>query len=133
MHWRRWLGLLAVVGVLLHAGAIVRHNAVMLAAASRTTAANTAVASLDADLRLICSAGAHLAEALLPDGKDPTGNPQTCPICAGLASAHALTAVALPALAIPYGDHAVATASTDERISVQRRLRPPSRAPPALT
>ncbi len=132
MHWRRWLGLLAVLGVLLHAGAVVRHNAVVLAAASRATSGVAADRALAADLRLICGAAAHMAEAMLPGGNGPAGDPEKCPICAGLASAHALAAVEQPTLAVPYGDHAITIATDDQRVSIQRRYRPPSRAPPTL-
>lgn len=131
MRWRRWIGLLAIVGVLLHAAALARHNAIMLATAAGNGMSQAAAADLTLDLAVLCHApGIGDPAASLP-AKDGSTGSQTCPICAGTVSAFALAALELPSIAGPQlpADLA-ALPPQDQRRTVQRRIRPPSRGPP---
>jgi hypothetical protein len=136
MRWRRWIGLLAVFGVLLHAAALARHNAIMLAAVagagtSQAVAdAGVAPAALAQDLAILCHAPTGSDPATtLPAGDGSRGS-QTCPICAGTVSAFALVALELPSIAAPQSTTFLAALPQDQRRTVQQRIRPPSRGPP---
>lgn len=94
----RWIiSLLAVLGVLAHAGALVRHNAVMVDAHLQHQA-------LVADLQVICHSGGPGSSepATIPDIPRPSNADNGCPLCSGLASAFALAALDAPCLASPY-------------------------------
>jgi hypothetical protein len=125
---RRWINILAVFGVLLHAGALVRHHAVMLNA-------NTQHQALLADLAAIChgSGGTErLAASDLPTVPQPADAQNGCPLCAGLTTAFAITAYVAAAIAPVSYDCAepfrlvqfVASDLTETR-------HPPSRGPPS--
>lgn len=128
MRLRRWVSLIAVLGVLLHAGALVRHNGVMLAAAG-------VHAALTSDLLAICHGGVDAASntlADLPSIPKPTNATSGCPLCSGPASAFALAAPASH-------EFRVATAPLVYGRPLQPSLSPrghavcpPARAPPAL-
>ena len=125
---RRWISLLAVVGVLLHAGALVRHNAIMAGVHLQHQA-------LLADLQVIChSGGPGAAEpADLPHIPRPFDAQNGCPLCSGLASAFALAGpepVELGAkLRSQRADPPIFVAS---RQASPLRLLPPARGPPAF-
>jgi hypothetical protein len=53
MNRRRWIGILAVLGVLLHSAALFRHHGMTLLAGTL----DPAVAALEADLKAICHLG----------------------------------------------------------------------------
>ena len=94
MRSRKWISILALFGVLLHAGAVVRHNAAM-------TGANLQYQALVTGLAQIChgtATGDALAAAELPYVPKPTDAQNGCPICSGLSSAVALAAPPQPAL-----------------------------------
>jgi hypothetical protein len=128
MLLRRWISLLAVVGVLLHAGALVRHNAAMAGAHLQHQA-------LVADLQVIChSGGPGAAEpADIPYVPRPFDAEKGCPLCSGVASAFALIGPApvfsgvelcSKAFEPPVFVAAVPVAPT--------RLLPPARGPPDM-
>ena len=86
MRSRKWISVLALLGVLLHAGAIVRHNAAMTGATFQYQALLTGLAQL-------ChgsTTGDVLAAAELPYVPKPTDAQNGCPICSGLSPAVAL-------------------------------------------
>ena len=87
MRSRKWISILALLGVLLHAGAIVRHNAAMTGATFQYQALLTGLAQ-------IChgstTAATSLAAAELPFVPQPTDAQNGCPICSGLSAAVAL-------------------------------------------
>jgi hypothetical protein len=123
---RRWISIVAMMGVLLHAGLLVRHSLAMADAARQYHA-------ILADLASLCRAGqgddavpaSHLPQ--LPQPADGAG----CPICSGLVSAFAILGpqpAALPrpnATAIELFSVAVAAAEP------LRTAHPPARGPPA--
>ncbi len=99
MGFRRWVGWLAVAGILLHAATIARHNVVRFHAIPAELAALAGF-----DQGIIChvdsEAGANGSDQGLPS-KDQDRTSKPCPICLGLASAHALTASDAAVLRIP--------------------------------
>lgn len=128
MRSRKWISVLALLGVLLHAGAIVRHNAAM-------TGVTLQYQALLTDLIQICHGGAGgdtLATAELPFVPKPTDAQNGCPICSGLgpvvallAAQPAVVAVDLPtAIAFHPETHCV----PDSGYAVC----PPARGPPAV-
>lgn len=126
---RRWISLLAVLGVLLHVGAVARHNAVMADALLQHQA-------LVADLQVICHSGGVgvLETADLPGVPRPADAKLGCPLCAGVASAFTLPgpetaplrAPLSAALSSPLATHAAAPQGLDYRCL------PPARGPPII-
>jgi hypothetical protein len=125
---RRWINMLAVFAVLLHAGALVRHHAVMLGAQGQHQ-------TLLADLAVICHSNGsteRLAASDLPAVPQPSDAENGCPLCAGLTTAFAITAYVAAAIAPvsyacaePFGlIQVVASDLTETR-------HPPSRGPPS--
>lgn len=125
---RRWINILAVFAVLLHAGALVRHHAVMLDAQAHHQA-------LLADLAVICHSNGsteRLAASDLPAVPQPSDAENGCPLCAGLTTAFAITAYVAAAIAPVSYECAepfrliqvVASDLTETR-------HPPSRGPPS--
>ncbi len=80
---RRVAAVLALFGVLLHAGASVRHQSVMLDAQRQHQALVT-------DLHALCNPGSGVDQASVPYVPRPSDAQSGCPICSGLASAIAL-------------------------------------------
>lgn len=125
---RRWINILAVFAVLLHAGAVVRHHTVMLDAQARHQA-------LLADLAVICHSNGsteRLAGSELPAVPQPTDAQNGCPLCAGLTAAFAIAAyVAAASAPVSYAYvepfRLVQFAASD--LTTTRH--PPSRGPPA--
>jgi hypothetical protein len=119
---RRWICLVAAVGMLAHASAVVRHNGAMASALA-------ALPGLTADLAHICH-GAEDAGAAVGGSPSPGEDAANCPICSGLGAAFlaapfpranlaALAAALAPPLAAPPG------------LPLSRpALRPPVRGPP---
>lgn len=136
MRLRATITVLALLGVLVHALAVVRHSTVVMLAAATVaeiTATGPAADSLEA--APICHAsqnGASQDGANAPSGPMPSGSKLSCPICLGLASAVALAPAAVllprPVCERPLDRFAV----DDERVRVHERIRPPSRGPPSL-
>lgn len=133
------IGLLAVFGVMLNAALIVRHHAAMMqmALAPSTTAAKASetldpsvpeIAALAADLQVRCQTSGAEDEG----GTGRTGNGMsTCPLCMGLSQTVAvLTPADVIGLALPTRGIRFALPRRDDRVEVQRRIRPPGRAPP---
>ena len=127
MRWRRWISILAVLGVLVHAGALVRHNGVMAGATFQYQALLTGLAQL-------ChsgTTGATLAGDDLPYVPKPTDAQNGCPVCSGLSPAVALIAPELPSVLVPAS---VAVAFHDDAQFVAcwgHAVCPPARGPPS--
>jgi hypothetical protein len=128
MRLRRWIALVAMIGVLLHAGLIVRHNVMVLSAQLEHGALVSA-------LRVICHG--HGGTAELPAGEVPSlPQPEqdrgSCPLCAGLAPVAAVLNDAGPVCHV--SDAASSRIAVVGEIIRQRlaAVRPPTRGPPAL-
>lgn len=118
---------MALVGVLLHASLLVRHNAALIDAAFDQIA-------LVASGGVICHSDASVGQSAdSPALPKPFGKLPNCPICTGAAVAAAIlpptASLHLPALSAP----ARATVAHQRLASLQAEYRPPSRAPPELT
>jgi hypothetical protein len=128
MVLRRWISVVALVGVLLHAGAIVRHNASMLGALLRHQALLT-------DLAQIChrdSGGDARLTADLPVVPMPSDAQKGCPICSGLAPLFGLTAPAVTWL-LKRAHEAAHQPIAVAALPVQPRTAlPQARGPPSL-
>ena len=98
MSLRRWIGWLAVAAMLLHAGAVSRHNLIMFEKVAAQFSAN---AAFDAGQICHIDADASGNTKSLP-GKDGNGPQKPCPICLGLASAHALQSSEVLLLRVPH-------------------------------
>jgi hypothetical protein len=128
MRFRTLIRLIAVLGVLLHAAALVRHHGMMLGGHLQHQA-------LLSDLAALCHAGGDNGSptAELPWIPAPTQSKSDCPVCAGQVSAFALAAPDLPQL-----PSRVAVAESWQ-IAASRghpqyhAVCPPARGPPAVT
>ena len=123
LHLRRWISVVAAVGMLAHAAALERHKTAMLGAAVQFS-------KLVADLARICHGGDNPGLAV-DRSPSPADSQVNCPICAGLGPPFIDVAAqkASPArLLAP----APATPRLAERSeSLRLALRPPVRGPPA--
>ena len=124
---RRLISLVVLLGVLVHAHALVRHNSVMLNAHLQR-------ATLIADLLVIChpSGTGTIDTASLPDVPRPTDVENNCPLCSGLGPAIALPP---PDLAPYYVAFHPARPVPPTAVRVPEYLRtffPPARGPPRL-
>jgi hypothetical protein len=89
MPFRWWLSFVAVLGVLLHAGALTRHHGVMLGT-------YLAELQLAADLAEIChgaTGDATKAPGGLPSAPKPSDAKNACPICSGQAPSAAVVQI----------------------------------------
>lgn len=127
MRSRKWISVLALLGVLMHAGAIARHNAVM-------TGANLQYQALLTGLSQLChsaTSGKVLAAAELPFVPKPTDAQNGCPICSGLSPAVALIS---PQPEVGFTPAPVAVAfhpDTQCTPDSGHAVCPPARGPPA--
>ena len=89
MRLRGWISVFAMLGVLLHAGALVRHHGVMLGAVLQYHA-------LVSDLAEFCHGAdsASRSPADLPSIPKPSDAKNGCPICSGQSPAFAVFAPA---------------------------------------
>jgi hypothetical protein len=124
---RRAVSYLVVLGVLLHATAVVRHNAVMLDA-------HLLRASLIADLMVIChpSGNSSVDPAYHPDVPVPTDAQNGCPVCSGLAFALALPPPDLTPHFVAFDPPRLRAVIVAAHRPLPRAILPPSRGPPNL-
>jgi hypothetical protein len=128
MRSRQWIGMVALLGVLLHAGAVVRHHGLMLGLTFQHQA-------LVSDLAQICHGALDVADAStadLPTIPRPSDAQHGCPLCSGLGAAFALLAPKLTAVALP---EPVVPAFHSFEVLVPSSLHavhPPARGPPAF-
>jgi hypothetical protein len=124
---RRLVILLALVGVLVHAHLVVRHNTTMVAAQGQ-------MAGLLADLGVICHGGgtSRLAATEQPGLPQPASTEGDCPLCSGLAIAAVVLPEIVTARHVP-DSTAARVAVVGREISVRlAAVRPPSCGPPTL-
>jgi len=124
MRVRTWTAIVALLGVLLHAGALVCHHGIVLS----TLLLEQALAS-DASF---CRGGADPASPTgLPGSPKPSDAQSSCPVCAGQAPAFALAATDLPTVPLRFA--VMARWCEPERINpaLRHAVCPPPRGPPA--
>jgi len=130
MCLRRWVSVIAVLGVLLHAAAVVRHHGLMLAA-------SPVLASLEADLLVLCHGGAQQTPDV-PDGLPPGPGPKpsdaktACPICAWHVPAFALAPVERPDIPATTVAEIAWPHSRPTAMARRHPVCPPARGPPAF-
>jgi hypothetical protein len=122
---RRAVSYLVVLGVLLHAAALVRHNGVMLDA-------HLLRGSLIADLHVLCNpSGTGSVDASgLVDVPIPTDAQNGCPVCSGLAFALALPTPDLTPYFIAFDLPRLRAVLVAAKRPPPRAVLPPSRGPP---
>lgn len=120
---RRWISLLAILSVLLHAAVVARHHHAVFAAALAD--------HISAHLTVVC--GEIIPDNAAP-GDFPAPNKSThkCPICMGAVPAVAVADAVVPVIyAPPPGGLKVSFSSDREGCKAVTAL-PPSRAPPVV-
>ena len=128
MRSRKWISVLALLGVLLHAGALVRHNAAMTGATFQYQALLTGLAQL-------ChgsATGDVLAAAELPYLPRPSDAQNGCPICSGLSAAAALPAPEPTSIFVPPPPAVAFYVDTHCVPDSGHAVCPPARGPPAV-
>ena len=122
MHLRRWISVVAAVGMLAHTVAVVRHDGAMLSALLQ-------LPRLTADLARICHGGEAMGPSL-GGAQSPYDAQANCPICSGLGPLFFV----LPVARVPLrGGLPAAGASLFASQAVSAAglaLRPPVRGPP---
>jgi hypothetical protein len=130
MPLRIWISIVATLGVLLHAGFLVRHSLAMSDAARQYR-------TFLADLGSLCRASAGASGERLPASDLPQvpspSSAHSCPVCAGLVGAFALMG---PQPAAPIVPTSTAMHLPGARVTaagpLPRAAHPPARGPPAL-
>ena len=129
MRWRRLINLVALIGVLMHAGMIVRHQQMMLGAHLERQ-------GLISALGVIChgngqaTAPSDSEVPWVPLPSDQQNN--QCPLCAGLASAVAMAAIAECGVPVQFRTAAPQIVRYEARPVEIASVRPPTRGPPLL-
>jgi hypothetical protein len=121
---RRWVSLVAIAGVLLHAALIVRHNSLMVGA----DAERAVVAAI---LGSICHGDAQTASAdsQLPSDPATTKQPR-CPICLGFTGGMAVLPDVFDGCIQRYAVALGMETDVATTVSVVGMRRPPARGPP---
>jgi len=118
--------------MLLHAATIARHDVIVFKQAIATQAALVAQSLDDSGICHEAIPAREDGKAQSLPGKSPGDAANPCPICLGLASAHAMAASAAPVLRVPQASIALAFARHDRQPARPARLRlPPNRGPPS--
>lgn len=127
MGWRRCINLLALVGVLAHAAFVVRHHGVMLDAHMERQGLLSALGVIcHGNGETTAPAGGEVPWVPLPTDQQ---NGQ-CPLCAGLASVHALAGVVVASVPVEFQAAAPLLVRHVARPVEVARIRPLSRGPP---
>jgi hypothetical protein len=126
MRLRRWTTIVALIGVLLHAGALVRHHGIMLGA--------NLLEQAFADPAAICFGGQDSTSRSSvghPAAPKPSEAHSECPVCAGQAPVFALAAP--DATDVPVRFAVMARWFEPERANpaLRHAVCPPPRGPPA--
>jgi hypothetical protein len=125
--FRRVVSGLVVLGVLLHAAALARHNGTMLDAHLQRGA-------LIVDLMAIChpSGNGTIDKASLPDVPVPTDAQHNCPVCSGLTLAVVLVPPDLTPHFVAFDTPRPRPAIVAARPLLPLAVLPPTRGPPSL-
>jgi hypothetical protein len=127
MRARKWIAVVAVLSVLVHAGALVRHGAAMTGATFQHQALVDGLAQL-------CRGGGTGETQPAPGLPYVPGPPDAqngCPVCSGLSPAFALASPDGAALRILPPETVPLRADGDRAVAPRRAVRPLPRAPPA--
>ena len=120
MRFRRWIEVLAVFSVLLHAGFLIHHN---------TSVLQTSVSDAFAfEARAFCYVGSSDSQPKLPAPDNTT----KCPICAGAAPTVATLDIGIPAIEAPSISAPTLAFMPEIIVGTIPSVCPPSRAPPSF-
>jgi hypothetical protein len=124
---RRLISFVVLLGVLMHAHAVARHNGVMLDAHLQRT-------SLIADLLVIChpSGTGTVDAASLPDVPRPTDAQNNCPLCSGLGLAFALPPPDFVPFYVAFHPVQPSPLPVVRSAELLRTFIPPARGPPLV-
>jgi len=124
---RRLISFVVLLGVLLHAQAVVRHNSIMLDAHLQR-------AVLITDLLAIChpSGTGTVDVANLPDVPRPTDAQNNCPLCSALGSALVLPAPSPVPTRMAFHPAERSPLPARRGIELLRTFIPPARGPPVI-
>ena len=140
---RRIVSFVALLSVMLHAYALVGHNAMMLRSSTSTQAATAAQSSIFAQidlLSIICRAnGGYDADGSQsvsgsnqkPGQKHNKGS-SSCPVCSGIAMAHAVIPPPLVVVHLLRGYSVIEPSAHVAITHLARAALPPARGPPSL-
>jgi hypothetical protein len=126
MGWRRYINLVALIGVLVHAGLVVRHHQVMLGAHLERQ-------DLIGALAVICHSNGQPATSSenVPWVPLPSDQQNShCPLCAGLATAVALPASVESGVPLQFRAAAPQLVRYEARPVETESVKPPTRGPP---
>jgi hypothetical protein len=124
MRVRTWIALVTVLGVLLHAGALVRHHGILLGAhlLEQALASDTTFCRGDMDPG---------SDAGIPGLPRPSDAQSGCPVCTGNASACAVPAPAHVVVPLRFAVMARWCEPERRNPALRHAVCPPSRGPPA--
>ncbi|MFN0218104.1 MAG: DUF2946 family protein [Hyphomicrobium sp.] len=126
---QRWVSLLALLGVMLHAAALTGHH-------TRSMSMAIAQAAATPGSIVICRADGGTEtitiEQMLKGGSGKSSKSTTCPLCCGAAPAFAVTAPAPVLLAVIARTVDAPLIVEHAALPVARAVRPPATGPPAL-
>lgn len=135
MRRRRWISCVVMLGVLLHAYALVRHNTVMLTA-------HLSHSALLSDLGILCQPSMAMREqstgmtgaasSELSHVPRPADAQHDCPICSGLAALAALPVPDAEPHYLVFDPPALRPTTQAAPVVQSRTLSPPVRGPPSL-
>lgn len=129
MALKRWIAVLAALGMLIHAGVVVRHAELMLAATLQASAPATGPYLKTANQEAPCPM--HAAAGAPAGGTSKPASTYKCPICAGVSAAVAGAELSA-ALAVPdFVRERQSVVPAFELTVVSLRLWPPYRGPPS--
>lgn len=144
---RRIVSLVALLSVMLHAYALVGHNAMMMRAFTPTPATTIAMTAAQSSifaqidyLSIICRAnGGYDADGAQsasrnnqkPGQKHNQGS-SSCPVCSGIAMAHAVSPPPLVVMQLLRGYSVIEPSAHVAITHLARAALPPARGPPSL-
>ncbi len=128
---RRFVVAFAVIGVLLHAFALVRHAGIQTSRAF--AAASNEVQRLQADLGVICHApaGDETPASQPAGGSLPSNEGSSCPVCSKLCAAVAFPGPTPLTVFLPLLPLQKLQLALDVRVEKLKQIRPQGRGPPA--
>jgi hypothetical protein len=129
MALRSWVGIFALLGVLAHAAAIPRHNAIMLGAALEAAEQQAALAAVGeaSATGLMCRAEKGSGAGGSPSTPGKSGS---CPICMGVSPAYAVLACHDFVVAVSFAVLLERVVFRDMRMVQLKQYRSPARGPP---
>lgn len=130
---KRWIAVLAAIGMMIHTGVVVRHAGMMLANALQAAAqapADTLQAALDTAQ---CSATPSALDPATASDKPAPRKPASgykCPICGGASAAVALADIVVDLTPPRFERGPRVVVRVREAVRQAARLWPPNRGPP---